>query len=252
MTAVLQTVQSALPAPPEGWVTAVSTADEFSIPQTMCRDFEKVPLQYELSRLYRQVGDAEARQAKFDEQASKEAANYEQKQPRIDALMAKMEKLAATQAALAEKGDIAGAQKLNPQMEKLQAEMTKVMDEGSDPAAMNAAGKEMNRDLEMSIAVRVNAWTEYAGPDAKPVALPSGAQSAYRWHVEDETHSNDHALYLFGAWRPYKQGGWRTGERTGAPLSAAHTVSIRVTADPDRLPKTVRAIDFGKITPLLK
>lgn len=250
MTAVLQAAKSALPAPSAGWI--ISGDDAISVPPSLCQDFALVPMDYGFTRYYRQVGDAEERQKKFALQANREAAVYAQKQPRIDALMAQMEKLAAQQGALAGKGDFAGAQRLNPQMEKLQAELTKVMDEGSDPAAMNAAGKEMNRDLEMSIAVRVNAWTERAGPGAKPVPPPSGAQSAFQWHVEDEGHSNDYGLYLFGAWRPHPRGGWRTGTRTGVSLFAAHTVAITVISDPDRLTKTVGAIDFGKVAALVK
>ena len=250
MTAILQAAKNALPAPPEGWV--IASDDAISVPQSLCQDFALIPMRYGFTRLYRQVGDAEARQKLLDEQGDREAAVYAQKQPRVDALMAQMEKLAAAQAALVEKGDIAGAQKYTPQIEKVQAELTTVLDEGSNPAQMDAVAKEANRDLEMTIAVHVNAWTEYAGPGAKPVAPPGGAQSAFRWHVEDERHSNDCGLYLFGAWRPHTQGGWRTGERAGVSLFAAHTVAIRVIADPDRLTKTVGAIDIGTITALLK
>jgi hypothetical protein len=250
MKAVLQAVQDALPPPPPGWVIAGD--DQPSVPQSLCQDVGEVPFQYTYTRYYRQVGDADARQKLVEDQAARDAAVYERKKPRLEAIQAQMEKLSAQQVALIQKGDFAGAEKLNPQVEKLQTEYQKVADEGYDTAQQAAVAKASAHDLEMSISVGVNSLREIVPAEAAAATPPQGVQSAYRWHTESESVSNDEALYLLGLWKPIRQNSWRTGTRPGAPLSAAHTITIRVVADPERLPKTVAAINFAKIAATLK
>lgn len=250
MTGVLETIRSALPAPPAGWV--ISGDDAISVPQSMCQDWAKVPLDYYFTRHYRQVGDAEQRQKLLDAEGARQAELYKQKQPRLEAIQARMEKLNAQQIALLQKGDFAGADKYSTQIASLQDEYQKVADEGNDPAAMDAIGKEMNRDLELSISVRVNPLTAGTPTEAKPAPVPAGAKSAWRWHVEDTSRSEDHALYYFGGWFKRPDGTLQPVARQGAPFSAAHGVTLEIIGDPERVTKTVAAIDFAKITSVLK
>jgi len=245
MTAVLETVKSAMPAPPAGWVLTVD--DTISVPQSLCQDLAKVPLDYSYTRHYSNVGDAEQRQKLIQDQAAINAEIYKKKQPRLDAIQAKMEKISAQQVALIQKGDYAGAEKFNAEIEKLQAEYQQVADEGSDPQRMEAIGKEMSRDLEMTIAVRVNPMTARVPTEAKPTTAPAGAKAAYRWHVEDSSSSNDHALYQFGTWFKRPDGTFQPSVRQGAPFSAAHAITVEVTGESQRVTQTLAAIDFAKI-----
>jgi hypothetical protein len=245
VTAVLQTVKDAMPAPPAGWV--IGGDDSFSVPQSLCQDFALVPLDYGFGRLYRQVGDADRRQKLIDDQSARLAEAYKQKQPRLAAIQAKMEKLNVQQIALLQKGDFAGAEKYSTQIAALQEEYQRVADEGNDPAAMNAVSKEMNRDLELQISVRVNPMTATVPDGAKPMTAPAGAKSAWRWHVEDENQSTDHALYHFGTWFKRPDGSLQPSVRQGTPFSAAHALTLEITGDPERVTQTIAAMDFAKV-----
>jgi hypothetical protein len=250
MTSVLETVRSAMPAPPAGWV--IGGDEAISVPQSLCQDYAKVPLDYHFTRWYRNVGDAEARQKPIEHEAARLAEAYKQKQPKLDAIQAKMEKLVAQQVALIQKGDLAGAEKYNAQIATLQEEYQKVADEGSDPQRMDTLGKEMNRDLELTIRASVNPMIARTPSEAKPVAPPAGAKSAFRWHVEDENQSNDHALYYFGAWFKRPDGALQPAARSGVAFSAAHGLTLEVTGDPARVTQTVAEIDFAKIAALTR
>ena len=250
MSAVLQTVKDAMPAPSPGWV--IGGDETISVPQSLCQDYALVPIDYGFSQLYRQVGDSEQRQKLINDESARQAEAYKKKQPRLEALQAKMEKLVAEQVALIQKGDMAGAEKYSAPIAAIQEEYRQVADEGVDEAAMATIGKEMNRDLELSITVRVNPLTSRAPAEAKPAALATGAKSAYRWHVEDENQSNDHALYYFGSWFKRPDGTLQPMPRKGAPFSAAHGFTIEVIGDPERVTKTLAAIDFAKVAAALE
>ena len=250
MTAVLQTIMDAMPAPAEGWV--IGGDDSFSVPQSLCQDYALVPFDYGFNRLYRQVGDSERRQKLMDEQSARLNQAYKQKQPRLEAIQTRMEKLNAQQIALLQKGDIAGADKYRTQIAAVMEEYQRVADEGNDPAAMDAVAKEMNRDLELTISVRVNPMTATVPDGAKPMAAPAGAKSAWRWHVEDENQSTDHALYHFGTWFKRPDGSLQPSVRQGAPFSAAQGVTLEITGDPARVTQTISALNFAKVASALK
>lgn len=251
MTSVLETIRSAMPAPPAGW--QIGGDDAISVPQSMCQDYKLVPLVYTFTRWYRNVGEAEARQKPLMDQAAIEAEAYKKKQPRLEAIQAQMEAIVAKQVPLLEKGDIVGAEKYNAEIDRLQTEYKRIADEGNNPEAMDAAAKEASRDMELTIQVAVNPMTARAPSEAKPTARPAGAGSAYRWHVEDEKQSVDHALYYFGTWFKRPDGAFQPSVRSGATLSSgAHALSIQVTGDPERVTQMMAAMDFGKIASAVK
>jgi len=118
------------PPTPAGW--QIVSDDEISVPSSICRDVESRPWNYGFTRTFRQVGDAEARQKVMEDAAAASAAAFELKQPRLDAIMARMTKFNEQMVALVQKGDYAGAEALNVKMAKLQEEYQKVADEGDD------------------------------------------------------------------------------------------------------------------------
>ncbi len=59
-------------------------------------------------------------------------------------------------------------------------------------------------------------------------------------------------LYYFGTWFRRPDGTLQPSVRQGAPFSAAHGFSIEVTGDPERVTRTVAAIDFARIASVLR
>ena len=250
MTAVLEAVKSAMPPAPEGWV--IAGTDDYSLPDSLCKDYELVPFTYQFTRSYRNVSNNEAHEKLIAAQAARMQAQQAQKQPRIDAIQAKMEKLVKLQVALIEKSDYAGAAKYNEQIAKLQEDMGKVMEEGRDPAQEAADARAYAKDNEMYITVDVNPWSARAQPGATTMTGPPGAQTAWRWRDEGQDQTTDHETYVFGTWKPNGKGGLRGMSRSGVSLFAAHFLTVSVSADPDRIRKTVAGVDFAKLAATLR
>lgn len=251
-TAVLKSAQSALPPAPEGWIIVVDPANEIGGPGTVCRKYETIPWNYGFSRTYKQVADAESRNKIFTDQAARQRAAMQQRQPRLDAAGQKYNKIVEQQMALNQKGDYAGAEKLQPQAMAAQKEYEAILNEANDPAAAEATEKAFNKDRQMSIAVTVNPRFERVGAGATAIATPAGATSALRWHVEDENQSEDRVLYLFGAWKASAQGQWTPTPRAGVAPSDAHGISVLVSGDPARVTQTVASLDFAKLAAIVK
>ena len=248
ITAALQAAKSALPTAPEGW--QLRGGDDISVTTSICQDGEAVPWDYSFSRSYGQVGDYEIRQKAFNDAAALAQAERAKQQPRIDALQAEMMAIMQTQMTLNQKGDYDGAQKLQPQLEKKQAELDNALSAGSEQ--IEVAGKAYQRDLETSVSVRVNADSERPGDGAMQLPRPAGALAAVRWPSANPDDSNDSALYLFGFWKQWPDGSWRSGARPGVPTSGPHAVSVHVIADRERLADFVQKIDFAKIAAIVK
>ncbi len=246
VTAVLKTMQSALPPAPEGWIIVVDPSNEISVPSRICmdKDTEKTPWNYGFTRTYKQVEGVEARGKLIEDQAASHQSAMERAKPRLDAAQAKYQKITDQINALIQKKDYAGAEKLAPQLRAAEKEYEAILNEANDPAAAAATDKEVNRDFEMSISVYANPRLVSVGEGAKAIAPPARAKSAQRWHVESEQESVDHALFLFGAWTADASGKWRGGSRAGAPPVAAHAISVLVSGDPARVTKVIPTIKF--------
>lgn len=249
ITAALQRAESALPPAPEGW-RQVNADGEFSVPSSICRDSENTPWVYGTGRSYTNVTDPESRQKVMADAAAAAAAAQAKNQARLDALQAQMMAIMQKQMALNQNKDYAGAEKLQPQLEKAQAEYEKLAT--ASTANIEAAGREFERDLEMSISVQVNAGAQRPGRDATPLPAPAGAVKALRWKNDDPAVSDEYALVLFGPWKQDPNGHWRPGVRAGVPPSGAHAVSVYVRADRERLADVVQQIDFAKVAAIVR
>ncbi len=207
MTTVLQVAKKALPPAPTGWV--ILGDDQISVTTSLCRDYEGAPWSYDFNRSYQRVDDQEARNKIIADAAAASQAALALKQPRLDAAMAKMEKIVAKQVALVEKGDMAGAQAINEEMAKAQEDYQKIMDEGDSQAQMNTSLAKASRDQSMFINVVVNSNQEVPDASAKKIPLPPGALAAFRWDTSrDQVPSETCA----DSCRPMaSQPGWRPG-----------------------------------------
>jgi len=248
ITTALAAAESAVPPAPEGW--QIRGEGPHSVSSSICKDGEKNLWQYGFSRSYGRVDGLESRQKVFQDAAAAAAALRAKNQARMDAIQAEMMSINQQQIALNQKRDYAGAEKLQPQAEKLQAEYEKLVTAGN--AGIEAAGKEMERDLQMSVYVEMNTVARQPEKNATKMALPAGAATALRWQNADPEITEEYALYLFGPWRQRAEGGWSPGVRTGVPASSPHAVSVYVIADRDRLASIVQKIDFAKIATIAK
>jgi len=245
VTAMLQAAKRALPPAPTGWVIAGD--DQFSVPQNLCRDYEAAPWTYHFGRSYTRVDDQAARDKIMADAAAAAAAAQAKKQPRLDALMARIQKLSQTQVALIQKGDMAGATALNDQMAALQAQYQAVADEGDSQAQLNASFAEATRDQHMSISVQVNSNQARPSDGATVMPPPAGARAAYRWSNTRDGVTEDRVLMLLGQWRSTADGVWKRVLHPEMAPTAAQVITIEVTADPGRIAGIISSIDVASL-----
>ena len=245
MTAVLQAAKKALPPAPAGWL--IVGDDEISVTTNLCRDFEDAPWNYHFGRSYQSVDDQEARNKIIADAAAAFQAALAKKQPRLDAAMAKANAIVKKQVALIEKGDLVGAQSLNDEVAKAQADYQKIMDEGDSQAQMDADLAKASRDLTMYIDVVVNSNQVVADSSARKIPPPAGGLAAFRWSTPRDNVPEDHALILVGPWRANPDGAWKRTLHPGMAPTAAQVITISVTADPDRMAGVLGAIDVKSL-----
>lgn len=241
LTGVLQAVKKALPPAPAGWV--IEGDDQISVTTSLCRDYEGAPWNYHFGRSYQRIDDQEARNKILADAAAASQAALALKQPRLDAAMARMQKIVAKQVALIEKRDYAGAEAMNAEVAKAQAEYQKIMEEGDSQAQMDAAVAKVSRDQTMYIGVQVNSNQEAPAAGARSTPLPPGARAAFRWDTTSDKVPSENALILIGQWRSTADGAWKRVLHPEMAPTAAQVMSIRVTADPERIAGVIAAID---------
>jgi len=174
------------------------------------------------------------------------------KQPRLDALMARVTELSAQIAEAAQKGDFARVETIQMEVEKVSAEYQRVWEEGGTLDRIEAASEEAGRDVEMSVVVAINSRHATAGAGASAMRLPTGAHAALRWTEDQGGLQLGHALVLFGAWRPSTQGGFEFSPRAGAAPERAQTVSVSLQADESRMDSLADTIDFAAVAGALR
>jgi hypothetical protein len=249
MATVVEAAKNALPPPPDGWV--LSGEDTATMPRSLCVDQESSPWVYEVSRAYYHAAVQEARNDVIAAAAADMSAQMAAKQPRLDALTAKMSALGEELGAAAQKSDFARTEALGKEMEKLSEEYKAILEEGGTTEKMNAAAAEASRDVEMRILVRVNALYEFPPPGARGLQAPGGASSAFHWTERRGDIDEGHALVLLGSWQPKGEGGFQATPPPNAAPPAAQVMSVTVIADDSRLPSTLDAIDFHALAATL-
>ena len=247
MTAVLEAVRAAVPAPPEGWVNVLND-DSVSPPRSLCLDFH--PWAYSYGRSYSRVEGAEERERAVAAAGEVVRVAAAARQPRLDAYMAQMTELSTRYAEAVTSGDEAGAQAVNLEMEQFKVEFERFMNEDDSAKVYEAATASYYVDLEMSVGVAVNSTRESPNDGAQPFDVP-GAATAYQWTSGDDGQQGN-ALVLFGEWQPSPTGvGLESAIPAGAAPEQPHTISIRIHAHKDRLPSMIEATDFDAMAALL-
>jgi hypothetical protein len=250
MTNLLTRALAALPNAPTGWVV---TADgETRGVQSICRDVETAPFPYHTGRFLSRADNLEERNQKdkavFDRANAAQAA----KQPRIDALNAKLEGIAKQLGEAAGKGDFARAEALNKQVDEVSAQLRAVYDENDQTPQITAAALENQRDSEIHVEVSANSMREYPGEGAQPMAKPAGVQLAYRWSDNPTSGTQDHVLLLLGTWTAIENNGFTAAPRSGAAPVAPSSLAIRIDADAGRMQSIIAAINIADLAATLR
>jgi len=249
MLSVLERALQALPAAPNGWV--VTSDDSLYVTPSICRDHESSPWSYDLSRSYQRVDNVEERDRALGDAAAKNASAMKAKQPRMDAITAKIQELSMAAVAAAEKGDYAKVDEINVELDQASAEMERLMAEGGTLDQIDAANREANRDNKIDIEVSVNSGYESVDYDARDVPGPAGAEHAYRWSGSSSSETDETALILFGRWETAGNGVGVQPTANAAP-TAAQAISVRVSADAGRIQSILDAIDFSTLAALAR
>lgn len=249
MTHVMETALRALPAAPDGWV--IPGDDRISIPQSLCQDYADHPWGYAHTRYYQRVAGQAERDAALQHAADVAQTELAQKQPQIDALMARMNELTQQSVAAMQQGDYARAEALGAEVQKVGDEYTQLLDSGEANAVMQATSRTISRDMTMSIDLRANSRRETLPENSHPATPPAGAYAAYEWQTETGDVQESHELVLFGHWHTVAPGMQEPEQRPGASMAQAHVFSVEVMADKSRMADAVNAIDFASIAALL-
>ena len=242
MLGVMEAAKAALPDAPAGWI--IGGYEELSPIGSICKDGENTPWAYSFSRTFNRTDDQAARDQALADAGDKARAAQAARQPRIDALMARMQTLSAELSTAAQKGDQARVDALNREMEGISKEFDAMAAE-DQPMIADVAKATMG-DRTMSIAIAVNPGV-VSNSKMQKAAAPAGAHSAYRWSTSADGVKEGHAVVLLGAWQPSAEGGVASQRRGTSSSSAAHAVAVTVQADPARLDSLLDSIDFGAI-----
>jgi len=242
MLGVMEAAKAALPGAPAGWI--IGGYEELSPIGSICKDGENTPWAYSFSRTFNRTDDQAARDQALADAGVKARVAQAARQPRIDALMARMQTLSTELSAAAQKGDQARVDALNREMEAISKEFDAMAAE--DQPMIEDVAKATMADRTMSIAIAVNPGAVSNGKMQK-AAAPAGAHSAYRWSTSADGVKESHAVVLLGAWQPRAEGGFASQRRGTNSSSAAHAVTVTVHADPARLDSLLDSIDFGAI-----
>ena len=148
MLGVMEAAKAALPGAPAGWI--IGGYEELSPIGSICKDGENTPWAYSFSRTFNRTDDQAARDQALADAGDKARAAQAARQPRIDALMARMQTLSAELSAAAQKGDQARVDALNREMEGISKEFDAMAAE--DQPMIEDVAKATMQDRTMSIA----------------------------------------------------------------------------------------------------
>ncbi len=247
MQAVIDSALSALPAQVEGWTAY--TQDGLSI-DSQCMDDPPRPWESSTYRVFERTDDLARRDAIAEDASAQYQAHLQTSQPAMDAIMARIQELAAEAMAAGEVGDFDKVDKINLEIEKASAEYEKLMQGDGALASLDAAGEEVSRDRKIRIDVAVNPGWEMLGYEARSMPAPVGGSQAFRWADTRSGPHDETALVLFGPWHK-NDDSYDAAPRTGVAQTVTQTLSVTVTADTTRLDTVLAGIDFGALEALV-
>ena len=130
---------------------------------------------------------------------------------------------------------MAGAQALNDDMAKAQADYQKIMNEGDSQAQMDAALAKASRDQTMYINVRGQFQSGNVGPQRQEPPAATGCACRISLAQQPGKRSRGPCDDSLGQWRANPDGAWKRVLHPDMAPTAAQVISISVTADPDRI-----------------
>ena len=246
---VLDAAKAGLPSAPTGWVVTSDSVGE--APQNLCKDQEGVPWTYGVTRYFQRTDDQAEQNQKMQTAAKEMTTSLAAKQPRLDAIMAKMTPLSQEVAAAAQKSDWARVEELNKEIEKVSAEYKAVLEEGDANAKMEAVVAEASQDHEIIVALEVNSGFEWIDEGAASFPTPPGAKAAYRWSGTRGDAKEDNVLVVLGNWKAPAEGHVEGVFAPGTPVEVAQNMAVRVSAAAGRVADVVGSIDFNRLAATL-
>jgi hypothetical protein len=245
MQAVLDSALRALPMELPGWVQ--STDDQLSV-SSQCMDDGPRPWSYVFSRSFERTDDREQHEAMLEDVGTQYQAARQANQPATDAVMARIQELSQAAVAAAQAGDYAKVEEINVEIEQASAQYEALM-QGAN-AELDAANDEANRDRSIRIAVEVNPGYEMLGYESRTVTEPAGASHAFRWKDTTVGSTDETELVLLGSWRKAEDS-YDQAPRAGVAQVVPQAISVRITADENRIASVLDSIDFTVFAALL-
>lgn len=249
MTAAVTIARNAMPAAPEGWI--MNGDDAVSIIDTLCRDYDAEPWSYGHRRQYQRIDDQDARNALLQEAANTMKADMAAKQPRLDAIQARMLDLSQQAMAAAGEGNYARVDELNVEIDAASAEYEAVLTEGDADDQSRSAQAASNRDLVMSVDIDFNNTFDAPPPDARPWSPAGVPGKVFRWSNPDDAFQLDEALILLGNWVAGSDGMYHFPPSGSRNATRVQSITLRVRADADRIEPFVGAINFAALQGLM-
>lgn len=173
---------------------------------------------------------------------------------RLDVIQKKQNDLAKALGQAAEKGDSAGVQRIQKEMEPLNKEMSDILTRQAK-AFKDAMQSASVRDAEVDIALKANATYAYL---SEPVSkdAPVAGLAAYR--VEPKQREGDSpqegtTYVVMGNWRTVSEGGALrlTSETAGAPTTSLKTLLVEIKADKARARAILEKLDWASLKALM-
>jgi hypothetical protein len=174
-----------------------------------------------------------------------------------DALMKKMEAIAAEMGAAAQSGNIAGMQARQQEMEDVQTKLAKIQ-EANDQELNTAVSPHLAKDVTLDILIRANVFSEEFYEVAPEALDPVGGFPACRHREgrQEGTVWEEGMTYVFlGNWLPPETSEdvtrVRSVSRAGAPHTEVQTLVVSVKGEAKRARAALEAMDWAALKGLL-
>lgn len=241
----------ALPPAPAGWRVAELSRPE--TPSWMPLSDRPHPMELAVRARWQDDKKLQESQGKMI-QAMGSVKKDPADEARLQVIQKKQNDLAKALGQAAEKGDSAGVQRIQKEMEPLNKEMSDILTrqaKGFKDALQSAAV----RDAEVAISMKANATYTYL---SEPVSREPPVAGLATYRVEPKQREDDNpkegtTYVALGTWRTASEGGALrlTSETAGAATASLKTLLVEVQADKARARAILEKLDWSSIKALM-